>query len=360
MMRSSGRGIVLPLAFIIGVTAVVGGTMYVTSATDVFGDEDSSESSIDKIPSGVQLVASVDINSLMEEERVNELIETGQGKLSKYDSDYDIPEDYQSIVKRIKEKIGLSLEELESVTLFGKFPKDSDEFLAGGYGAALVQSQWEEEEIVDALENITVNLTKKTYKEFTVYKLSCEDCLSSDLEIDRNPTLAILSDGFYAIGSVEAVHDVIDTVKGDRESFDGDLRSDFEQLGDGQIRLAIEIPSREISEMESIEGIGLKGLAKVELSAGVLSIDGSDISIKARLRTSDTDSAKEIHDSLNGVMGLAKAMIGSQDFKEELGKVSIDRDGVVVIVDYETSIEEFSSMIQDLQSFSKPSISIEP
>ena len=43
-MRSSGRGIVLPLAFIIGVTAVVGGTMYVTSATDVFGDEDSSES----------------------------------------------------------------------------------------------------------------------------------------------------------------------------------------------------------------------------------------------------------------------------------------------------------------------------
>ena len=359
-IRNVGYGLVLAVAVIVAATAAAAGTIYVTSAGDFLNGDDAQESKLNGVPTGVDYMATIDVDSMMGEGSLRDLLGKGLADYSRNQSGFDIPEDYQSILKEFEERVGISLEALQSITVFGKHSENFEEILSNGYNAALLRTGWEEDGVVASLENWVDNLKEGTYKDITVYTIAHTRGLKGHVGRGLDAKIAVLSNGFYAIGSKDAVYDVVDTINGDLEALDGDLREQYDRLGQGQIKFSAFLPSRDFSNMELSEGFSLEGFASLEQISGSFSLQDSKISVKSRLGVSDRDSAKKVEDTLNGAIGLGKAMIGSQEVRDELDKIDMGRDGNVVEITYETSVEDFSLLIGSLQDISTPRFSSVP
>jgi len=232
-------------------------------------------------------------------------------------------------------RTGLSLSAVDDVAAFGRYS-------AGGgldvrYAGVIVHANWSGTDIRDALGRTRgVEYETATVNGHTVYQPAIED-------VARAPTIGVLADGEFVIGTPLSVDDAIAVAEGEADSLSGPVRSSLSGTGDGLVTGAAAMPREQIEAFDARTG-GLTRLGSIRAVAGTYDTEGDVISITVRLRASGTEAAHDVTDVARGGVPIIASTVDNETVAKTLRAVTVDREGSTVTLRLETSPDALRTM----------------
>lgn len=257
----------------------------------------------------------------------------------------------------------LSYDGLNSLVVFGKYPDDGSgsgtavgpgpaSQLAGtDYGAALIDSNWAEDDFVDAMEDapsgesVTV-YAEDEYEGYTVYvQQPTEDDIPDYIQDTENPTwVGVIADGKYVVGSEDAVKDALDVNAGEEDAFSGDLRDAYDQTRDGLIKFASAVPEDQVNS-----GMASQSAENVDYVAGSYYSSGSEtLGMELRMITGSSDDAENIIAQIDGGLATLDESVDDDDVKALLDSVETSQSGSTAVVTFEAETSTIADGTQAL------------
>lgn len=291
---------------------------------------------IDSVPENVDAVAQADGDLLTDNataQLMDEMIELG--------NESEAVESWDGLLATLDAESELDLSEFQRATAFASVDHEEE------YGAVIIESNWEADEIVESSDGLADTETT-TYNDVTVYVS----------EADGETTwTASFGNGTVAVGTETAVRDVIDTRHGEMDSFGGELRAAYEAAGDGLLKVAVASPMETLDEQtaespaedEDIEG-GLMDemLPNPEVMTFVYNTDGDQLQFETQLTM---ESAEEAAD-FAGVLELAGSIeLVGEPFDSILADLEIEQDENIVSIGYESTAAEIRELIELAAAF---------
>lgn len=329
-----------PLA-IIAVVVVVAGVAaagaFVATGGDLplVGGGDSA--SLDAVPDGVDVVAYAD-GDIVEDSTTETLMD---GALAESEGG---PTSYDELLEEADGETDLDVDGFDAATVFAQYPEDGSAASAE-YAGAILESEWSESDLVDAIESDGQSLDEQSYGDTTVYVQSSE--------FGADTWLAPLGDGTYAMGTEAAVTDAIDVDNGEADPLGGDLRESITDLRDGHVKFATTMPA---SAGEAASGVPQADqmTQNVESAAGVYYTSGGDVGLELHVTGTDESGAESVKETVDGLLSFAA--VGSSDdaTSELIDAIDVEEDGRVVSLSFEYAAEDLVDVLEQQSNQTAP------
>lgn len=305
------------------------------------GASSGQAAQLDRVPNDAEMVMYVDVDGMAGDQTLRSIANTAleaQAEQSEYSTG---PTSVSEMLSQFENESGLSPQKFDDVTFFGQAPKSSG---SGSENAGMiVTSEFSKDELVTALSEGETELSEQTYKGTTLYTYG----------EDGDSAFAMLGDGTFALGDVDAVKSVLDVEAGDSQALKGELRTQFENTDSGYLRFAMNVPQDQIpaEEMNSEAPINTSAFNSVEYVSGSLSTSGDVVNAKVNLVSESSDTASRTKDVLDGALSLYKGA-GNEQIRTALKQVSVEQNGDTVSITFADNKASIEEMITKLYSAS--------
>jgi len=187
------------------------------------GDSNGDEAAADDlgaVPADAEFLAAVDVGQLLEDDLMAERLQ----QLGGMDGTVGGTPTVDELVTRLESEWGLDPRGLSTALLFATAS-------GGQSGGAVLRADWSETEFRDALA-AEAPVETTSHQGQTVYESPDE-------------AVGVLPDGQYVVGTPEGVRASIDVATGNADSVDGPVRTAYERVPDGYLRVAFAPPEDE-------------------------------------------------------------------------------------------------------------------
>jgi len=206
------------------------------------GDGGGSTDGLDAVPAGTAFLAAVDVQRVLNDD----LLEQRLNEMGEMDGTVGEVPTVDQLLDQAESEFGLDPRTLSTALLFATGGSEQE-------GGAVIQADWSETEIRDALAaEGTVETT--SHQGQTVYETP-------------NTAVGVLPGGGYVVGQSGAVRGSIDAATGNAPSVDNATATAYERAPDGYIQAAFA-PSPEMTE--PVEGGGVGAASELQYGAGAL------------------------------------------------------------------------------------------
>jgi len=348
---------------------VIGGAGATYVAMDGIGPSTDSNQMADTVPEGVDTVAYMDPTVAEDgttEDLVNGLINISKDRQGEL---YTGPDDYEAVMEEAQSNSSLSLDDLDRVMMYAKYPDANATTAAGlpddGYVGFIIDSQWSEAEFVEETSNDT-EYEKGDYEGYTVYE--GENVSKSESE----GWIGVLEDGQYVVGTETAVTDAIDVHRGAMDAFSGDLRTAYDDTRSGDstyLKFAARFPDEEELERasggmgtdseesdsigaddEGSDGLGsgerFTAVKNISVMSGSYYTESDTIGMQMRLETGAGNEADDLGSILDGGIVLVKQSARTEETQDLLDEVDVEEDGTAVTITFESEVDVIVDAIE--------------
>lgn len=326
-----GKVAIVAAAGVVVVGSVGAGVVLLTSG-------DSAD--LSKVPEDVDTIQYTDVDTLRKDKAITSVVDKLLALAQENGATEETPEDYEGLKEKFDEETGLELEKLHAITTFSKY-NDEGEGISE-YSGTIIDSNWKAEDLVSAIEEDSgITLVEAEENGVTVYKPE------ADPEFGEGQWIAVLGGGQFALGTPDAVSDVIDVENGEMDAVSGELKTAFKNTRGGYVKFAGRIPQEAIPAEHLGQGSSLDTSAfnNVVLISGAYYTDGDKLGTELKMHASSEDHAKDILDVTEGSVQLARGAIDIDEVKDTLRNVEVSRDGTVVKISYESSVENITAVL---------------
>jgi len=263
---------------------------------------------------------------------------------------YEGPESYEEALQEFNDETDLDVENLSTMTAFAEYTEnDYGGTDASEFSAALLEADWTEDELIEALEEAGDDYGDSEHEGKPLY----------EPESEYNDTyLGILSEGHYVMGTKDAVEAAIEVEVGEKDAVSGELKAAFEGTQSAPVRWASIYPESSVPENPPAMGeaeLNTDVLAEVDHVTGAVFKDGETRGIDVNLEATTEDAAKDVADLVDGSLSLARGSTQSETLEDAMRDVTVERDGTTVTISFERTIDGLTSLIEDLDSESSQS-----
>lgn len=244
------------------------------------------------------------------------------------------PGSWEEALEQAETESDLEISGFGSATVFFQENQGlSAENIGEDYAGIIVKSTWSWEDITQAAEEGSIDYEEDSYNGVTVYINSSGD--SEDWAAD-------LGDGTFVFGSENAVKDTIDVQEGDADAFGGELKTAYDNAGDGLMKAAIQIPESEQA------ATGGQGIPEIQQMTMVYSTSGSELTFNLGLATPSAEGAE----SLSGLYDFAKASFQQQEgpTANAIENIEVSTDDNVFNMEYTTTTDELLTLLEEADS----------
>ncbi len=259
----------------------------------------------------------------------------------------DDPQSFEDLLDLALGETGVDLQEFETAIIFGDLSRE-DEFVG-----AMAKGRFEQATLLTALENSgKVKLVSEVYKGQEIHVGETDD---------QTLALGFLSDEVLLIGTVPAVHAVIDVHVGDSQPASGQVVDSLEALGEPLFKMAMAVPPDALAKLDEEMGdggfvpIAFEAVRDLDLVTLVVDRPGEDLKIAAQLSFTNPDSAAEIGNTLIGFLALAKSFSPDKQTQELLKKLEIAVENGTINIRFQAplaDLKEVASGLRNETSFS--------
>lgn len=291
-------------------------------------DDGGPVATFDAVPAAADLIATVDVSRLLDDEQARERIETSMNDSGSFGMG---PASVADALDSIETELGLDPRELSEMLVFGRgIEKGMQEVEGDGdpVFAAIVDAEWAESDVQTALEENGEGVEQDSHSGQPLYTIS-------DLAI------GVLPDGRYVLSIPEMVRESIDVANGDADAVSGGLVDAFESARSGYVRMAMEL-SLDMTETAA-ESAPLDStlVEAVQYVSGAMYRDGESRGGEFALDVASSDAAEDIADVLTSSLSLASTELGNDQLNEQfegdltalVEATSVEQDGSTVSIE---------------------------
>lgn len=291
----------------------------------------------DQVPENVTTVMHVDM-AILDDQTTRTIAETGAEDAPAVGAGQ--PENISETQERFRNETGLDPNAAEEIVAFGK--QSQSPALQSEYSGVIIHADWETQATVDTFRNDTdAEYEETTYNGQTVYRPVSES------DFGRNEWFGVLGDGQFVTGTEAAVKDTIDVTAGDADSFDGSLRTAYDESRDGLVTVVATVPQEGIPESGGA-GVDTGAYRDVETISGVYYTTSSSAGVEMQMYATGEDSARDVADVTDGAVSIATGYTENETTKDTLRAIEVTRDGSTVTVSFEESVDTLQEVIRYL------------
>ena len=279
-------------------------------------------------------------------------------------------EDGEDLLRRVERETGVDPENVDEALVFSEEPGGDRRTLvvAGDIDEAEVRSAAEERSDAD--------YEAVDHDNGTVY--SADD--------PEAPSVGTVAEGQYVVGDEADVKTALDVFAGDEEGLQDPLRGAFEDVrseqgggadtdtesetGDSEngtgagnetddgetaggdrrqyVASATDQPRAYLPEDDSEQvpaGVSLELYEELETATATYAAGDGEVAIDVDLRAPDEETAASVRDFTGTILAVLRSSAEDQAVAEELARVSVERDGSVVTVDYRSDAEGAATLV---------------
>ena len=298
------------------------------------GDSENSTSDdgtnpLDSVPEGSAMVAHVDVAQLLDGPVVQQGVEQALSLMADQRGTTGGPESYEDLLSMAESEFGLDPTAANTATVFVDPPESRGD---PETAAAVVDADWSEADVVDALRAQGGSFPEREYGDAKLYVAESSGSSAA--------ALGVLPDGRFVLGRTPGVETVVDTVAGEASSVGGTLATTYDGTAEGPIRFAVDIGS--------FPGEPSGPMANIETVSGGMAADGDSRTMAVTVEAVDDTAASGVRAIVeNGLSNVQSQLDGAQDAPqqlreglEQLQDVEVTKDGSTVAITYEAGVEE--------------------
>lgn len=322
----------LAVAAAVGAVAVLVVVGAVAGAA-VFLLGDDREADLGLVPGGADSVVFVNVDQATSDDQIRAVVDTY------LELTPEEPDTMEDALADFENETGLDPDGLHQVTAFSRYDEDTGSG-ATEYSASILRTSWEEDDVVSAVEDDDgVSLRETSYRGVTVYE-------PENGELGTSSYLAVLGEETYVVGTQEAVEDVVDRDEGEGEAFEGELRDAFEDSRTGYVQFAFRFPEEQVpTEGQQLDTEKLRAISIV---TGSYYVEADRLGVETTLYATGESEAQDVEDVMGGALALVRGTTTNDELKTELRNVEVTRDGTVVTINYENSVESIQDLLRAL------------
>ena len=299
----------------------------------------ANATAVDQVPDGVDTVVRVDM-AITNDTVTQELARAGLNSTGPMGG----PDNLDAVGTEVDSRTDLDPQAISEVVIFGKVNQSAAES-EEEYVGVVVHADWETEEFLESAENDTESVAPTEYERTTYNGQTVLEPVGENAADDE--WVGVLGDGQFVLGTEAAVTDSIDVATGDAERFDGKLRSAYEETAPGLVKFAVTVPENSIPA-EQTGGIDTGSYQSVETIAGSYYTTQTGAGVEVRLGATGTEGAKDVADVTDGALSIGAGTVQNETAKDALRAVEVERDGQVVTVSYEESVDSLEALLRYL------------
>ena len=303
------------------------------------------------IPAGSNLIAQANLQGIL----------ASDGLASIFDAIPKSEDDPQSLDQLLDEAIaeaGVDFRRFSELVFFADVLRE-EEFLG-----LIAHGTFEEAVIIAALEKLDDGpAVISDYKGHQLYTF--------DDGPDDGAVLAFLEEDNLVVGSVEAVHAVIDVQEGDRDQVSGALRDAFNDLGPGLFRIEVEFPADDLQDQlvhlgdipflgEDIENLpaALGALQELELIGFALAQNGQILIPRINLDFGSEDSARSVGNLLDGLVKLGAGLVPDPEVADLLNQIQVEQEKSRLTIRLEVAAAELGGLVNSIVAPSRTEVAV--
>ena len=270
------------------------------------------------IPQGSNLIGQVNVAGILSSDAVTTV-------LASLPEDEGDPQSVDKLLDQAFNVTGIDFRRVSRLVFFGDISRQDD------FIGLIAKGTFDEAAIVEAVERAFGKSSGTSENNGRrVYNFG---------DTTDDPTLAFLGGNNLVVGTGGAVQAVIDVQDGERQRVSGPVRDAFDDLGQGLLRLAVEVPREELpdqlADLGDIPFLGDAGqglsailgpLQDLEILGWALAQNGQILILRANLDFANEDSASTVSDLLEGILKLASGLSADTNIRELLESVELRTD----------------------------------
>jgi hypothetical protein len=290
---------------------------------------------IDLAPQEANFVAGVQISKILTDEDIIEAYNEAE-------KPPEFPQTFDEALDWVEDEIGLDPRDFSEALIFGDI--ESEDYFGG-----IVKGTFVEEELIASIEEATgEEMPTIAYNDYQIYIIT---------EGAQELGICFLGNDTIAVGPVDAVKDVIDVKKGDKERLSGPVYDTYNKLGEAWIKGALEVPGETMGEIpEGGVPIGLAAFEDLEVMGFSFNKAGESLFIQVKLYFSDAESAADAEEMISSMMSLLPLM---PDVPPEivalLDELSVSLSDSWVTISLETTMTEIEELMEAMSTATETS-----
>lgn len=309
-----------------------------TGSIPGMSDGDSTDP-IEYVPGGSEVVVHVDM-AVANDGETNTLFEA----MAQEDPE---TEDVEDAKAEFENETGLNPERVSDVVFFS-VPADSDEEFAVNDDAAIAYTNWNEDDVVGALEEEHEVEYEETEQDgVTVYEPQVDE---DEMMWSEPPSIAVLESGTYAFGDANAVNQSIAVAAGDADGLDGEMRNTFKSMNGGYVTMVVDMSGEEIPE-EGYAGeqIDMSVYNDVSVVGASYGTGSGTVNVDMVLQADSEDAASRIADATDGAISMVRGTATDEDVRGQLENIEVEQNGDTVEVSYQGDVDTLVELFEQFQ-----------
>jgi len=288
--------------------------------------ENNEKGALGFIPSNSDYVGNVEINTIINDNDFNDIYE----EWPKSRSD---PQTINEAMIEFETESGVDASKITDVTFFGSMDESMDQY--SGY---FIIGSFDSNALINkAIED--GNFEKVRYQGYEYY-LETSSFGSSEAIMEMDDGLVLLAT------SASVIEDVIDIQKGDKNSRSGELMDKYNALDSGIVKIAFEVPANVKEDIENSNSgpYNFESVNEIEIITYLFQKKSSTMTNTVNVYTSDSASAEDIADVIDGFLKIYKGIIPDENAKETIDKITIEQKGSTVTIKSSSTVQEIKDM----------------
>lgn len=298
----------------------------------ILSSSEDRSAQADKVPEDTDVMVHFDMGMLTDGDVQYLLEELDEDEAEDVDDADDIYEEFY-------DETGLDLHDLHQVLVFGTMAEDfedDDEF------GVLLDADWDVETVVAAIED-----------EEDMELVRTEHQGESVLWEPANPDehfdpvyVGVHDDDQIVLGDREAVTASLDVSYAGANPAAGDIRDAFDEAPDGHATFAMVFPESEAGTDPIGGGFGMGMAEEMKAMSGSFYTSGGSVGVEAHVHFESSDYAEDMAGTLNLML---TEFTGEMDPEEQelVEKLDIDTSGNVLVLSWESDIDEFVDLADE-------------
>ena len=289
------------------------------------------------IPQGSNLIGQVNVAGILSSDAVTTV-------LASLPEDEGDPPSLDKLLEQAFNVPGIDFRRVSRLVFFGDISREDD------FIGLIAKGTFDEAAIVEAVERAFGKSSGTSEnKGRRVYNFG---------DTTDDPTLAFIEGNNLVLGTRGAVQAAIDVQDGERQRLSGPVRDAFDDLGQGLLSLAVEVPREELpdqlADLGDIPFLGDAGqglsailgpLQDLEILGLALAQNGQILILRANLDFGNEDSASSVGKLLEGIFTLAAGLSPDAEVRDLLENLEVSSDGSRLTMRLEVAASEIGSLV---------------
>lgn len=292
------------------------------------GSSDSTKA-IDLVPAQSNALGSIDLAQVLSDADV----QAGYEMIAAAND--DAPATFEELLALGVEEVGVDLKGFQEIVFFGEL-EGADADFAG----VMASGSPPQEEIFEALLAVEGN-------DLVTAEYGGQSLLLSGEDESATTVLG----GVLVLGSVNAVHAVVDVFNGDADALEGDLLDAYDELGDVWVKVVLDVPAGATDDLMGDGGdiglpIDLGGILDIERVTVVADRNGEDGVLAVTLVYATDEEAANTAETLDALLTLASSFSDDPQLDSLTEMLSITSTEESVELEIRQTIQEILDSLE--------------